>query len=151
MNLVDTAEMAEELVVEALRKRRDAFFLVTKVLSPQCIRLGLPIACAHSLRRLPTEQIVPSAPARKRPLEETVAGSMALQDAGVIRYWGVSNFDTGDIEELWSVRRGSDAVTDQVLYNLMHRTDERTQRRHKNYRGRHENARKETVKCDWAF
>src|SRR5258708_6917411 len=62
MNLVDTAEMygeglAEELVGEALAKRRDEFFLVTKVYPRNASRLGLPIACAQSLRRLRTEQI----------------------------------------------------------------------------------------------
>jgi aryl-alcohol dehydrogenase-like predicted oxidoreductase len=50
MNLVDTAEMygeglAEELVGEALAKRRDEFFLVTKVYPHNASQMGLPIAC----------------------------------------------------------------------------------------------------------
>jgi diketogulonate reductase-like aldo/keto reductase len=128
MNLVDTAEMygeglAEELVGEALVKRRDEFFLVTKVYPHNASRLGLPIACAHSLRRPRTEKIDLYLLHWRGnvPLKETVAGFIALQDAGVIRYWGVSNFDAGDMEELWSVHGGSDAVTDQGLYNLMRR------------------------------
>jgi diketogulonate reductase-like aldo/keto reductase len=124
MNLVDTAEMygerlAEDLVGEALAKRRDEFFLVTKVYPHNPSRLGLPVACANSLRHLRTEQIDLYLLHWRGnvPLEETVAGFMALQDAGVIRNRGVSNFDTGAWRSF--VRGGSDPVTDQVLYNLM--------------------------------
>ena len=36
------------------------------------------------------------------PLEETVACMEQLKKEGKIRRWGVSNFDTEDMEELWS-------------------------------------------------
>ncbi|MCV5231586.1 aldo/keto reductase, partial [Escherichia coli] len=52
---------------------------------------------------------------------ETVEAFVALQAAGKIRYWGVSNFDLADMQELWSVPGGSSAVTDQLLYNLSRR------------------------------
>jgi diketogulonate reductase-like aldo/keto reductase len=55
------------------------------------------------------------------PLEETLEAFDALLRAGKIRYWGVSNFDTPDMEELVALPGGSAAATDQVLYNLMRR------------------------------
>ena len=36
---------------------------------------------------------------------------------GLIREWGVSNFDTDDMEELWSVPDGKNCLVNQVLYN----------------------------------
>jgi diketogulonate reductase-like aldo/keto reductase len=41
--------------------------------------------------------------------------------AGKIRYWGVSNFDLTDMEELVDLSRGAYVATDQVLYNLTRR------------------------------
>jgi diketogulonate reductase-like aldo/keto reductase len=52
------------------------------------------------------------------PLEETVEAFEALQKAGKIRHWGVSNFDTEQMRELLDVPGGSAVQTDQVLYNL---------------------------------
>jgi diketogulonate reductase-like aldo/keto reductase len=55
------------------------------------------------------------------PLAETLDALLALQDTGWIRYYGVSNFDVDDMEELWGLRGGPAVQTDQVLYNLAHR------------------------------
>jgi diketogulonate reductase-like aldo/keto reductase len=125
MTLIDTAEMygdgaAEQLVGEAIAGRRDEVFLVSKVLPSHATRRGTIAACRASLRRLGTEQldlyllhwrgIV--------PLEETVAAFEELRNAGLIRHWGVSNFDLGELEELLLVEGGSGVQTDQVLYNL---------------------------------
>jgi diketogulonate reductase-like aldo/keto reductase len=41
--------------------------------------------------------------------------------AGKIARWGVSNFDTGDLEELAGLRGGEKVAADQILYNLMRR------------------------------
>lgn len=46
-----------------------------------------------------------------------------LQREGKIRHWGVSNLDTGDMEELVA-GGGGGCVTDQVLYNLTRRGPE---------------------------
>ena len=37
---------------------------------------------------------------------------------GKIKSWGVSNFDTDDMEELWSVLNGNHCAVNQVLYHL---------------------------------
>ncbi|MBS0242511.1 MAG: aldo/keto reductase, partial [Proteobacteria bacterium] len=52
------------------------------------------------------------------PLAETVAGFEKLKASGKIRHWGVSNFDTEDMEELRDVSNGKNCVANQVLYHL---------------------------------
>jgi diketogulonate reductase-like aldo/keto reductase len=58
------------------------------------------------------------------PLDETVAGFEVLRRSGKIRHWGVSNFDTEDMEELFAVEGGTNCVTNQVLYNVTRRGPE---------------------------
>ena len=53
-------------------------------------------------------------------LEDTLSGFAALQQAGKIRHWGVSNFDVEDMEELLAAG-GAAVATLQVLYNLSRR------------------------------
>src|SRR4029453_14226589 len=57
------------------------------------------------------------------PWDETLEGFGVLRNQGKIRYWGVSNFDVDDMEELASLTATADrvAATNQVLYNLMRR------------------------------
>lgn len=130
MTLVDTAEMygggaAEELIGEAIGDRRAEFFLVSKVLPDHATRRGTITACEASLRRLKTDVIDLYLLhwRGKVPLDETLEGFAALKRTGKIRYWGVSNFDTDDMEELQPLRltMGSVASTNQVLYNLTRR------------------------------
>lgn len=128
MTLIDTAEMygdgaAEELVGEAIAGRREEIFLVSKVLPQHATRRGTIAACEGSLRRLRTGQIDLYLLHWRGhvPLEETLAGFATLVEAGKIRYWGVSNFDVQDMEELVALPHGSEVATNQVLYNLMRR------------------------------
>ncbi|MDB6111970.1 MAG: aldo/keto reductase [Pedosphaera sp.] len=126
--LIDTAEMygdglAEELVGEAIAGRREEVFLVTKVLPQNASRLRMPGACERSLRRLGTDQIDLYLLHWRGnvPLAETMEAFTELQEEGKIRYYGVSNLDLADMQELWSVPGGPDVATNQVLYNLAHR------------------------------
>ncbi len=41
-----------------------------------------------------------------------------MKAAGKIGAWGVSNFDTADMEELFAVENGENCATNQVMYNL---------------------------------
>lgn len=50
-----------------------------------------------------------------------MAGFEELVQAGLISGWGVSNFDTPDLDELSAVTGATQAQTDQVLYNLARR------------------------------
>lgn len=126
--LIDTAEMygdglAEELVGEAIEGRRDEVFLVTKILPENASRRSVPMACENSLRRLNTDRIDLYLLHWRGsvPLSETLEAFIELQQAGKIRYYGVSNFDLGDMQELWAIPGGLEVASDQVLYNLAHR------------------------------
>jgi len=126
LTLIDTAEMyadggAEEITGEAIAGRRDAAFLVSKVLPSHASKAGTIRACEQSLKRLGTDRIDLYLLHWRGgvPLAETIAGMEALKAAGKIRHWGVSNFDTDDMAEL--ARTGSGCATNQVLYNLARR------------------------------
>jgi diketogulonate reductase-like aldo/keto reductase len=128
MTLVDTAEMyaeggAEEVVAKAIAGRRDAVFLVSKVYPHNATRRGTVAACERSLERLGTDRLDLYLLHWRGdvPLEETLEGFAALIAAGKIRRWGVSNFDTDDMAELWALPGGGAAAANQVLYNLKRR------------------------------
>ena len=126
--LIDTAEMyaeggAEELLGEAIEGRREEVFLVSKVYPHNASMQGAVAACERSLKRLKTERIDLYLLHWRGnvPLAETMEAFLALQRAGKIRYFGVSNFDRSDMEELRSVPGGEGTAADQVLYNLSRR------------------------------
>lgn len=125
MTLVDTAEMyadggAEEVVADATAGRRDAVFIVSKVYPHNASRTGVVAACERSLKRLRTDRIDLYLLHWRGsyPLAATVEGFAALQKAGKIRHWGVSNLDLDDMEELATIKGGHACAADQVLYNL---------------------------------
>ncbi|WP_322015909.1 aldo/keto reductase [Paraburkholderia sp. J12] len=131
MTLVDTAEMygdgaTERLVGEALQGLRDDVFLVSKVYPHNASRRGVQTACEASLKRLGTDRLDLYLLHWRGgvPLEETVEGFEALVRAGKIRHWGVSNFDTDDMEELFAVPDGDGCATNQILYNVARRGPE---------------------------
>jgi diketogulonate reductase-like aldo/keto reductase len=131
LTLIDTAEMygegrAEEIIGRAVEGRRDDVFLVSKVLPHHATREGTVTACRGSLRRLGTDHVDLYLLHWRGPvpLAETVQGFEDLVEAGLIRGWGVSNFDVPDLEELVAVAGGDRLQTDQVLYNLARRGPE---------------------------
>ena len=123
---IDTAEMytgSEEIVAEAIAGRRDQVFLVSKVLPQNASRKGTIAACEQSLRRLGCERLdVYLLHWRgSHPLQDTVAGFEQLERDGKIGAWGVSNFDTDDLEELRAIAKPGRPVCNQVLYHLEER------------------------------
>lgn len=128
MTLIDTAEMyangaAESIVAEALVGRRDNVFVVSKVLPSNATRQRTIAACERSLRRLKMDRLDLYLLhwRGQTPLAETIDAFATLVHAGKIRYWGVSNFNVSDIEELVDIPGGAAVTTDQVLYNLTRR------------------------------
>jgi diketogulonate reductase-like aldo/keto reductase len=128
LTLIDTAEMygegkTEELVGEAIAGRRDEVFLISKVYPHNASRKGTAQACERSLRRLGTDRLDLYLLhwRGKIPLAETVDAFTALQSAGKIRHWGVSNLNLEDMEELWSLPEGRACQANQLLYNLTRR------------------------------
>ncbi|MEB6223677.1 aldo/keto reductase [Pantoea anthophila] len=128
LRLIDTAEMyadggAEEVVGEALRGRRDQALLVSKVYPWNAGHSDAIEACERSLRRLQTDYLDLYLLHWRGniPLEETLRAMETLQQQGKIRFWGVSNFDTDDMAELWDEPNGEHCATNQVLYHLASR------------------------------
>jgi diketogulonate reductase-like aldo/keto reductase len=128
MRVIDTAEMygdgaSERLIGQALSGRRTDAFIVSKVLPQHATWRGTVTACEDSLRRLASDYVDLYLLHWRGavPLEETLEAFDALLHAGKIRYWGVSNLDTPDMEELVALPGGSAVATDQVLYNLTRR------------------------------
>jgi len=121
ISLLDTAEIyasggSERVVGEAIQGRRDSVFLVTKVAPSNASRRGTVRACEGSLKRLGTEVIdlyllhwIGGT-----PVAETIEAFESLMAAGKIRAWGVSNFDTDDME---AMPAGAECSANQVLYN----------------------------------
>lgn len=128
MTLIDTAEMyasggAERVVADAIDGRRDGLFVVSKVLPSNASRRGVERACEQSLKRMRID-VVDLYLLHWRgsvPLAETVEAFEALKAAGKIRHWGVSNFDTDDMDELAALPAGAAVASNQVLYNLSRR------------------------------
>jgi len=128
LRLVDTAEMygeglSESLIGEALAGRRDDAFLVSKVYPHNASRKGAVAACERSLRRLGTDHLDLYLLHWRGdvPFEDTIAAFQALQAAGKIRYFGVSNLDLSDMEEFWDTPGGDAVAVNQLLYNLSRR------------------------------
>jgi diketogulonate reductase-like aldo/keto reductase len=128
MTLIDTAEMygngrAESVIAEAMAGMRDRVFLVSKVLPSNASRKGVQRACNASLKRLRTDRIDLYLLhwASSYPLEETLRAFEALQAAGKIRNWGVSNFDAAEMEQTFAIAGGDACAANQVLYNLTRR------------------------------
>jgi diketogulonate reductase-like aldo/keto reductase len=131
VNHIDTAELygdAELVVGEAIKGRRDDVFLVSKVLPQNASRLGTRTACERSLKRLGTDRLDCYLLHWRGsvPLEQTIGAFIDLQREGKIRSWGVSNFDTDDLEEAYAIATtpGESVACNQVLYHLKERAIE---------------------------
>lgn len=132
MTLIDTAEMygdgrSEELVGEAIsRYERTNVFLVSKVYPHNAGRKNIFDSCNASLKRLGVEYLDGYLLHWRGniPLSETVECMNELVARGKIRNWGVSNFDTQDMRELWNIKDGNKCAFNQVLYHLNSRGTE---------------------------
>jgi diketogulonate reductase-like aldo/keto reductase len=129
MTHIDTAEMygdAELVIADAMAGKRDGIFLVSKVLPSNASRRGTIAACERSLKRLKTDRLDCYLLHWRGsyPLQDTVAAFEELVASGKIRSWGVSNFDTGDLNEMLAVSGKGKIACNQVLYHLQERAIE---------------------------
>ena len=133
MTLIDTSGnygngRSEQFISDVIAGQRDRIFLVSKVEGNQVSGDGIARACAASLARLGSEHLdlyllhwpVPSA-----QFSGVVAAFEQLRAAGKIRAWGVSNFNAGQMEDLFRVPDGHRCATNQVAYSLNNRRIER--------------------------
>ncbi len=128
MDLIDTAEMyadggAEQVTGEAVKGRRDAVTIVTKVHPANGSRQGVIEAAEGSLRRLGTDRIDLYLLhwRGEHPLAETLDAFDQLVHEQKILNFGVSNFDRAAMAEAEAMPRGSGIVANQVLYNVKRR------------------------------
>ncbi|WP_019531575.1 aldo/keto reductase [Dasania marina] len=123
MTLIDTAELyadAELVVAEAIKGRRDDAFVVSKVLPSNASYQGTIKACERSLKRLQIDclDMYLLHWAGMTPIAETLEAFQTLVQQGKIRYYGVSNLDTDEMQEAWAAPGGKGIATNQLLYNL---------------------------------
>ncbi|HUN25507.1 MAG TPA: aldo/keto reductase [Steroidobacteraceae bacterium] len=133
MTLIDTSGnygdgRSEQFLGRVIAGRRDRVFLVSKVEADEVAGDGIARACAASLARLGTDHLdlyLLHSPVPSTQFSAVVAGFEQLRAAGKILAWGVSNFDTGQMEDLFRVPDGHRCATNQVPYSLHNRRIER--------------------------
>ena len=134
--LIDTAEMyadgvAESLVGMALgsfaSNRREEVTLVSKVLPHHADKGGTIKACEASLRRMQCDYLDHYLLhwQGSHSFESTIEGFLTLQERGLIRHFGVSNFDLKALQS-WraaeeNVGSPSRCQSNQVYYALNER------------------------------
>ena len=130
MFLVDTAEMygngkSERLVGKFLKLvDRDKIYIVDKIL-PENMKSGRYLqSCKKSLENLGVSCIdlyLLHWNIEGLNLDKMVKNMEHLKKLGLIKNWGVSNFDTHEMEELFKVEEGHKCFLNQCLYNLKNR------------------------------
>ena len=126
MTLIDTAEMygdgrSESVVGEAIAPYgREGLFIVSKVLPQNAGRRNMRRSCEESLKRLKTDYLDLYLYHWRGgiPLHETVECLQELKISGLIREWGVSNFNTADMQELEALSSGNNCTAVQDLYHI---------------------------------
>ena len=128
MDLIDTAEMyadggAEAVTGEAIKGRRDAVYVVTKLHPANGSRRGVIAAAEGSLRRLGTDRIDLYLLHWRgvHPLSETLDGFAQLVEQEKILNYGVSNFDHRAMTQAEATAGGPGIIANQVLYNVHRR------------------------------
>ncbi len=143
VNFIDSADgytggKSEAIVGRAIRDRRDAWVLATKLANPTgdgpngggLSRKWTIEACERSLKRLGTDYIdiyYLHKEDHATPLAETVRALADLQRQGKIRYFGVSNYRSWRVAEICRIADdlGIDRpVVSQPYYNLVNRMPE---------------------------
>jgi diketogulonate reductase-like aldo/keto reductase len=133
MTLIDTSGnygngRSEELISRVFAGQRDRVFLVSKVEADEVHGDRMAHACEASLRRLGTDYLdlyLLHWPVPNSQFSGVIAGFEKLRAAGKIRAWGVSNFNTNQMDALFRVPDGDRCATNQVPYSLNNRGIER--------------------------
>jgi aryl-alcohol dehydrogenase-like predicted oxidoreductase len=132
INVIDTAEIyafgaSERIVGRAVAERRDEAFLATKVFPVLPIASIVEQRGMASAGRLGVDVIdlyQVHWPNPVIPIGQTMAGMRRLQQRGVVRHVGVSNFSLGGWETAERAL-GAPVLTNQVQYSLVVRKPDR--------------------------
>ncbi|MFV0440290.1 MAG: aldo/keto reductase [Lachnospirales bacterium] len=126
VTLIDTAEMygsgkAEKLIGEAIKDvDRSKLYLVSKVYPHNAGKNNIRKSLLTSMDNMGVDYLDMYLLHWRGqvPLSETVMCMEELKAEGLIKNWGVSNFDTDDMIELFNVPNGEKCALNQVLYHL---------------------------------
>jgi diketogulonate reductase-like aldo/keto reductase len=111
--MLDTAEMyadggAESVIGDALKAfsaaRRSEIFIISKFMPQNATRSGIARACEASIKRMGCEYLdlyLLHWPLRRGPgrFDDTLRGLDDVMHRGLIRHFGVSNFDEDDLRQ----------------------------------------------------
>jgi len=130
INFFDTAEAygnghSEQLIAEALGKKRDQIIIASKANPSHFSREKLRQSCERSLKNLRTDYMDLYQlhwPSRDVPIEETLESLEELKQEGKIRAYGVSNFGPRDLKD--SLQTDFKICSNQMAYNLLFRAME---------------------------
>ena len=133
VTLIDTAEIygfgkSERAVGRALEGRRDEAFIATKVfpvlpIAPVVEQRGRASAKRLGVDTIDLYQI--HQPNPLVPISNQMVGMRRLQEAGVVRHVGVSNFSLGKWKAA-EAAHGSPVISNQVQYSLAVRGPDRS-------------------------
>lgn len=129
MTLIDTAEMygegKSELVIQEILAKNDRgkIFLIDKIYPFNADEEHFDRSLRQSLDRLNTTYIdLYLLHWRENADIQVVVDKMENAKAkGLIRQWGVSNFDVKDMEDLFKCSGGENCFANQILYNISER------------------------------
>ena len=129
INVLDTAEMYGEGRCETALARaiqgieRDRLFLVDKILPENADESHFRQSLHASLQRLGTDYIDLYLLhwRENADLSYLVHAMESAVREGLIRYWGVSNFDTTDMKDLLAIPFGDRCFCNQIFYNVYER------------------------------
>lgn len=128
LTFIDTAESyfdSQAKIGKAIQGRRADVFLATKVSGSDHSPQHIEAALSESLRLLGTDYIdlyqLHTPPQPQWPIEDTMAELVKHQDAGKIRYIGVSNFS---VEQIREAAQCGPVQSSQPRYNLLFRQSE---------------------------
>ena len=128
LTLIDTSDnysdgRAEQMVAKVIAGRRDQIFLVSKLSPPDATEDGVERELKTSLQRLGTDHLDLYLLHQRgdTDLRAAVKGFERVRAQGLVKRWGVSNFETADMEQLLAIPGGEHCATNQVQYNLASR------------------------------
>ncbi len=129
LTVLDTAEMYGEGRCEAALGKairgicRDRFFLVDKILPGNANGKSFRQSLYASLQRLRTDciDLYLLHWRENADLSYLVHAMESAVQEGLIRHWGVSNFDSADMKDLLAVPHGDRCFCNQVYYSIYER------------------------------
>lgn len=129
INVIDTAEMygygqCEKEVAEIIKVLgRDNLYIIDKILPENATEEQFDKSLQRSLDLLKTDHIDLFLLHWREncDLSVLVRKMESAKSAGLIKEWGVSNFDVSDMEDLLKVENGDRCYANEIMYNLFYR------------------------------